>query len=194
MSTPETPSRDNDFQAMNVNAPITFRGSLTVSDAYAAFSLAQPFGNKIAMWIARAFFFAALGCMCWLAVYAYYDGEYNLARMALAGVVLVLLPICVTIGRELWHRKRANQLWKEGKLLFAPTEGEIDDDSIRSKAEIGEGTLNWSAFCGYREAETVAVLFQYYPGSYVIMARSKFESDQDWADFLQLASRKLKRI
>ncbi len=190
----ETPIDQNDHLSPRPDAPISFSGSLTVPDAYAAISLAQPFGNKIATWIVRAFFVAAFIYVCWLTAYAYYDGEYNLARMAFAGVILVMIPICVAFGRIIWHRRRADHLCNEGKTLYAPTEGEIDSNSIRSKAEAGEGTLNWSAFCGYREADTVAVLYQHYPASYVIMVRSKFESDQDWASFLQLASQKLKQI
>ena len=190
MPTLENTNQGHDNPA-TIPTPIAFRGSLTVPNAYAAISLAQPLGNKIAMWIIRAFWVAALVYLCWLTAYAYYDGDYNLARMALAGVVLFLIPICVSIGREIWYRKRAEQLCKEGKLLYAPTEGEVDDNSIHSKTDVGEGTLNWSAFCGYRQSESVAVLYLHYPASYLIMARSKFSSDQDWDNFLQTASQKL---
>lgn len=194
MSNFESPNNESGEQPASRDAPIAFRGSLTVPDAYAAISLAQPRGNKIAIWIVRAFFVAALGYMSWITAYAYFDEEYNLARLAFAGAILVLIPITVAIGREIWYRRRANQLCKEGKHLYAPTDGEVDDTSVRSKTETGEGKLNWSAFRGYRVADAVAVLYLQFPGSYVIMARSKFGSDQEWIGFLQLTSRKLKQI
>jgi hypothetical protein len=194
MSTPETPDHRNVHQTPMSAVPIPFRGSLTVSDVYAAISLAQPLGNKIAIRVVRAFLVAALIYMCWLTGYAHNDGEHNLARMAFVGVMIALLPICVAIAREIWCRRRANQLCRERKLLYAPTEGELDANSIRSRTETAEGTLKWSAFCGYRKRDNVAVLYHHYPASYVIMARSKFGSDEDWAGFLHLASQELKQI
>lgn len=93
MSTPETPDRSNVYQAPMSAVPIPFRGSLTVSDVYAAISLAQPLGNEIALWVVRAFLVAALIYMCWLTGHAHNDGEHNLARMAFVGVIIALLPI-----------------------------------------------------------------------------------------------------
>lgn len=173
---------------------IPFRGALTVPDAYAAGSLSQPLGNRIAIWVVRGVFIVSFVYLSWITAYTYWSGEPNLARMYLTGALGVLLLICFGIGREIWYRRIANQLCKEGKLLYAPTEGEIDADSIRSKSKDGEGTLKWSGFCGYRSNDSVVVLYFEPPTSFAIMARSKFANDQDWAELCQLVDQKLKRI
>ena len=185
---------ENTEEVDQTERTIPFQGSLTVSDVYAAGTLAQSLGNWIAMWVIRGFFVIAFIFMSWLTVYTHWKGDPNFARMAFTGALGVLLLICFGIGREIWYRKLANQLCKEGKLLYAPTEGEIDSDSIRSKSADGEGILKWSGFCGYRESDTVLILYFRCPNSYVIMARSKFVADQDWIDFCQLVSKKLNRI
>ncbi len=194
MSAPEFSTHESSDQESPQVAPIRFRGALTVADAFAAVSLAQPIGNKIAMWVIRIFLAAVLIYSIWFTVFAYQQENRILARVALAGVVFVLFLIWGVIGREIWYRRRAKQLAKEGKFQYAPSEGEIDDHSIRTKAAIGESTIHWTAFCGYRESARLALLYMQYPASYVIVARSKFGCEQDWTRFLELASRKLKRL
>lgn len=197
MSLPKNEDKSQCQQPMETSAssePIPFSGKLTVSDAYDAISLAQPLGNKIANWVVYAFLLLALLYTSWLTAYSYLQGEKILGRMALSGVVLFLFPCLFVIAHKTWYRKRAKQLYKDGKRLYSLTIGEVDDISLRSKTEDGEGTLNWSAFCGYRESESVAVLYQHYPVPYVIMARSKFSTEQDWENCIQLVSKKLKRL
>lgn len=173
--------------------PISFRGSLTLADAYAAIALAQPLGNKIATWVVRSFYLGALIYLTWLTFYSYRVGEPNLARLALAGALFFLLPIGFFVGRELWYRRLARQLCRAGKGLYAPTTGAVDDQAVHSQTDEGNASLNWSAFCGYRASETVAVLYLNYPASYVIMARTKFGSDEDWHRFLRIAGKNLVR-
>jgi hypothetical protein len=48
----------------------------------------------------------------------------------------------------------------------------------------------YGAYAFYN-SERIALLYQQFPSHYVIFARTKFASDQDWRRFLQIVSKKL---
>ena len=186
---------DGNFPAIS---PIPFQGSLSVSEVYAAYSLAQSRRSKIVKWIARIFLLAVILYMLWLTGFNYYIGDEKQAQSAMGIVVFILFVITVVAARVLYCRRGAKQLWKLRASLYAVTEGHVDNESIYSQTVSNEETSNrtfyWKGLCGYRESSCLVVLYQNYPIQFIIMARSKFKNEEDWQRFLQLIREKLQRV
>ncbi len=170
---------------------ILISGKWTVSDLYAAISLAQPKSYKIRIALIWGFFFCGFIYLTWLTVFSYMKNDLHLAAQEFGGAAVLLFALCFQFFQKRSARKFDEKLCREGKLAYAPTTGEINETEIFFKSENGEYHHNWSSFCGFRASKTVAVLYQHYPGPFLVVSRSKFHTEQDWNNFIQLAGRKL---
>jgi hypothetical protein len=173
---------------------IPFSGSMSVADAFAAASLAVPRGRKTSVWIARCLLAYGLLHMGAVAAYSAYRGKYGVTLMATAVFAVLLLIVAFAVGRTAWVRHRANRLWREGKGLFERTEGRVTSDGIESKTMSTFVALQWSAFCGYRMSDRIVVLYRAPSGPSVLMARSKFATDEDWGAFLEMVGTRLPKV
>jgi hypothetical protein len=182
---------DNDITAFRA---IPFRGSCTLPEVYEAIALAQPLGNKIATWTLRSLLALGFAYMVWLAGFALFKKDGGLTRMAFVFLGGTSFVIGVVLIRYIRNRRLAARYCREGKFLYEHTEGEVDAVTIRTKSERGEGAINWSAFCGYRLSDNVAVLYMRFPDSYLIMVRSKFSNAEDWERLSEVMRQKLKKM
>jgi len=194
---PEEKDSSNNCPADNTPAPIDpilISGKWTVSDLYAAISLAQPKNYKIKNALVWGFFFCGFIYLAWLTAHSYLKNDIHLAAQALGGAAVVLFVLCFLFLQKKRTRKIDEKLCREGKLAYAHTTGQIDETEIFFKSEDGEFHHNWSSFCRFRASKTVAVLYQHYPSPFLAVSRSKFHTEQDWDNFIQLAGRKLDEI
>jgi hypothetical protein len=174
---------------------IRFCGSLTVDDMLEAERLAKTLSKKVEHWFAWAF--ALLTVLCLLGVAAYdllYDDEFDVAPPALFVASVVGIGMALAIHRPQLVRSRATRASSEARGPYAYTSGEVSNEAIISATQDATSVLKWSAFCGYRSSDGVAILYQTYPRRVVIFARTKFEHDDAWTLFLDLVSRKLPRM
>lgn len=172
---------------------ISFSGSISVADAFAAANLAAS-GRKTSVWIARCLLAYGLLHMGGMAAYSAYRGKYGVTLTATAVFVLLVAILVIAVGRTIWARYRARQLWQEGKGLFECTEGRVTNDGIESKTSSAFVSLQWSAFCGYRMSDSIVILYRDPGGPSVLMARSKFAHDEDWAAFLGMVGTHLPKV
>ncbi len=174
--------------------PIPISGKWTVPDLYAAISLAQPKNYKIKNALVWGFFFCGFIVLTWLTTISYLKNDTHLAAQAFGGAAVFLFVLCFLFLQKRRGRKIDEKFCRKGKLVYAHTTGQIDDTEIYFKSIEGEYHHNWSSFCGFRASKTVAVLYQHYPGPFLLVPRSKFHTEQDWDNFIQLAGRKLDEI
>ena len=184
----ETPAP---LESANVDdEAIYFAGSLTVNDAYEAVELAK---TRFALVAARAK--ATILAILLLVVTLYAGYQFNNDEdffIPLTGMVLIdVLVIVVAVAHPRSIRWRAEQLYHEGKGLYTRTQGKVDDTHIESQADGTKVKLTWDTFSGHRHSERIAVLYQHFPASYVIFARTKFRNDAEWQQFLKIVSEKL---
>jgi len=173
---------------------IHFGGALTVQDAFDADCLTQPLSRKLDVWASGVFLaLVALGLII-VAGYGYTADNFDLVFSSGLALLFVALLASFFPARAIARRRRASRKCQLGKGVFQPTGGRVNDEIIQSWTEDAGATLKWSAFCGFRSSHRLVILYLEFPRSFVIFARTKFATDEDWQNFLRLVGTKLPRV
>ncbi len=173
---------------------IPFQGALTVKEVHEAISLVTPLGNKIAAWVVKLIFAAACLYLFWFAWVTYREGNLIMSRVALGAAAVLLIPNTLSIYRPLRDRRRARKMCEEGRGIYAPSEGRVDDQGIHSKSPQAVSTFLWQGLAGFWASERVVVIVQRDNPVTLFISRSKFKNDEDWSKFLNLLSDRLHRL
>jgi hypothetical protein len=178
-----------------VGGAIRFGGALTVDDVLRAARLARSASSKVANILAwAAGVLVALGFMALAAYHVYEDDEYEHVFRAALSLVVVLTAIAFAAAHPQWVRSRQHEAARRGDGLYTPTHGAACDEFLESKTDEAAARFKWSAFYGYRASTDVAILYGRLSRQFVIFARTKFDSDDDWQRFLNLVAHKLPRV
>ena len=170
---------------------IAFEGVVTVDEVFRAAALATPPGNKIATWVVRVYFVSALVYFAWLTLFCWSRGEKNMARIALAGTVLLFFFVGLGFFRILRQRQSIKSLAANSQGIFAEPIGEVDHQAIWSRSNDSDFELKWTSFRGYRQSEDIVLLFFHDSANYALMSGSKFSNDDDWNKFVEIIKEKL---
>jgi hypothetical protein len=189
--TPEPPPEMMEAGTVGGSPIIRFGGALTVQDAFDADRLTQPLSRKLDVWASGIFL--AIVAFGLLIVASYGYSADNLDLVFSAGLALLFVGLLASFfpGRAFARRRHASRQCQRGKGLFHVTAGRMNSEVIQTWTEEAGTTLKWSAFCGYRSSPSVAVLYLEFPRSFLVFARSKFTTDEDWRYFLTLVGTKL---
>jgi hypothetical protein len=174
---------------------IHFHGSLTVDDMFEAERLAQSAWKKHEHWITWTM--ALLTVLCVLGVGAFdlysllYDDEFDAELPSPLGLLVVVIGTGLALYHPRLVRARAMKMWTQSKGPYAWTSGTVTGEAITSASQGAVAVFKWSDFCGYRCSDRVAILYLQYPKQFVIFARTKFQHDDAWTQFLDIVWQKL---
>jgi len=172
---PSAQNQELDRTRRHASKDVEFSGVLSVKDAFAACTMAQPTSQRVATWIVRSILGVGLVLAVVPVVYALFVKDDGLLRFACVLLLLIGVVALASVGRWAQFRLRANRYWKQRKGLYLATTGRIDNDAIHVSTELATSSAYWSGFCGFRHSQDIAVLYWDFPKSFMIVARAKVQ-------------------
>ncbi|HUR83483.1 MAG TPA: YcxB family protein [Thermoanaerobaculia bacterium] len=143
----------------------------------------------------RAQWFLSLRMLTWIGLvvlgafllWAVADGLGGIVRKPVLTIALLVYAAFVIIA----PRRAVTKAWRNTPLLHQRVDGEISEDGVTWKTPSSDIRLSWDKFIGHRGRSDMLLIYT-SPKAALIMPRSYFVNDSDWAAANEIAARKVK--
>jgi hypothetical protein len=167
---------------------IGFAGAVTVEEAFEADRLLVPGQTRrIAVSV------TVLGGLTLLmAVIAIASWPNTEAVIPLLLVAVVSAGIVAAIGVQRMKLLRlARRRYEQRYGSYADTSGYLSPDKLVTHTTFTSGEVRWPAFRGFQASANIIILYWDNSPGFVILARGKFASDEDWQAALEIVASRL---
>jgi len=163
------------------DSPIVLTGELTPSDVLTALRVRERSRRRYLLALVAAAFFFLFFVMIGLTIRPHLrESGDRVLLLSLVGPLMIVFPI-------LWRRYRIHREWKYKRGTFAKVETTISNEGFSFRRPNVQSQIAWDHFTGFRRTEDVAVLF--FPGGWILVARSRFPDLASWNHFLGFIDR-----
>jgi hypothetical protein len=155
--------------------PIELRGELSKEDVLTADGMLTPKRKKITA-VAAALVLAAL--IVTVGVSVRQADEKVSDRVFLVGSFVLAFML---VWRVAVPRYRIHRAWTTRTGIFDVSDTTLSNDGVLMKVPYATHRAEWPLFFAAMTRPTAVILF--YPGAWMLFARSRFSCEQDWNRF-----------
>lgn len=170
---------------------IGFSGAVTVEEAFEADRLLMP-GQRWRIGISIAVLSGIVLLLVIIAIASWPETE---AVMPLLFLAIMAAGVVAAIGIQRMNLQRlAQRRYEQRYGSYGDTTGYVSPDELVTNTTFASAAIRWPAFSGYKTSANIILLFWDNAPGYMILARGKFASDEDWQAALAIVASRLAAI
>jgi hypothetical protein len=170
---------------------IGFAGALTVAESLEAHRLFVPWYSWRS-WGGIAMLLALAMCLFFVST-PWFDRQATGDSLYLAFALVVIMAVYMAVVRLLLPRQ-ARRFYAQRFGAYVETTGYVAPEELVSSTTFASTFIRWPAFRGYRNSANIILLYCDNAPDFVILARSKFVSDEDWQAALAIVASRLGQV